>query len=97
MPSYYNDLHNEEQDWDPVIITGKQNHKNMQETGVGYHFGNHLQTARKRANLTAQELTQKLGIPLSQLEEYENCERIPTKGLISRINRICNCNLFLYV
>ena len=34
---------------------------------------------------------------LNELEQYENGEAIPIKGLISRINRLCDCNLFLYV
>ena len=100
MPSYYNDIHEEEQDWAPVVMKkDKASTAVSSETAASCElgFGKHLLGARRRAKMTSSALAQSLGIPLSQLEQYEKGEAIPTRAIITRINRLCNCNLFLYV
>ena len=97
MPSYYNDIHEEEQDWKPVVMKRDISKETEVRVENKLGFGQHLLSARRRANMTSATLAQSLSIPLVQLEQYESGEVIPTKAIISRINRICNCNLFLYV
>ena len=98
MPSYYNDMYNDEQDWEPVLLkrnTSIDNSNNIENEM--FSFGRQLCYVRSKKKISQASLAQSLGIPLSQVIEYEKGETIPTKNIITRINRICGCNLFMFV
>ena len=97
MPSHYNDLHLEDQEWDTVVITKPKTQTKTNVTESTSSFARHLLSFRRKAGLTQSSLAQSLGITLSQYEEYENGSVVPTKSIISRINRLCSCNLFMHV
>ena len=99
MPSYYNDLYNEEQDWSDVILNrpNKIDIKNNSDESIKLHFGNYILKERIRNQISQTDFAQKLNIKLSILQQYEDGDIVPPKRIITRINNICNCNLFIYV
>ena len=96
MPSYYNDLVDEEQDWTDVILKRPDEMNKSSEESIKLHFGKYIIQERIRNQITQSDLAQKLNIKLSQLEQYESGDIFPPKRIITRINNICNCNLFIY-
>ena len=94
MPSHYTNIVNEEQDWAPVTLNNSQKEPKIEKTR---NFGQQICFFRSKANITATQLAQSISIPIKQLEKYENNEEIPSKATITKINRMCNCNLFRYM
>lgn len=98
MPSYYNDFFlDDDQDWEPVVFK-KTNQKNnissVNDTVIEeIPFNKKLTSARQKAQYTPNKLSQLLGIPLKELENFENGSQIPTKNVIARINKLLSCRL----
>lgn len=85
---YQEDL---EQDWEPVIMTSKKDSLPSIDAKVEFH--KLLVAARTRANFTRHKLCQALNIKLSELEIYEDGKEIPSKKIITKMNKVLSCKL----
>lgn len=98
MPSYYNDFFlDDEQDWEPIILK-KSNQKNNissrnKKIIEEIPFNKKLISARQKAHYTPNKLSQLLGIPLKDLENFENGSQIPPKNVLARINKLLSSRL----
>tara|TARA_Y100000389_G_scaffold200460_2_gene240940 strand:+ start:7690 stop:8007 length:318 start_codon:yes stop_codon:yes gene_type:complete len=58
-----------------------------------FNFKKSMQQARMAKKLTQKELAQKIGIQQSEIVNYENGKKVPTNGMISKMEKILGCKL----
>ena len=99
MPSHYNDFFlDDNQDWEPVVWKKDQNEiKTEKNENIiqGIEFNRLLISARQKAQFTPNRLSQALGIPLKELEKYEDGSKLPEKNILARINKLLSSKLVI--
>lgn len=56
-------------------------------------FGNRMREARKKADLTLEELAEKLDTTKATLSRYENNKRIPDILIVNKISNVLNVDI----
>lgn len=79
-----------DQDWEPVVLSGRTNTTAPQEKVT--MFGAQLIEARRLAQETQHSVAQSVGVPLATVEAWERNEKRPNKAQLVRLNRVLRCD-----